>query len=283
MAAAPALAGQKVIATPVAMTPALPVTPAHHIAPKAVSAVPVEPARAVVPVREAVPPQPQAEPPGPAAPQALTPIPVVAPIVAQTELAVVKKMSALSPEAEAQQHYNDALALGRAGKIEAAIGTYRQALDRDPEMANARIELARLLQARGQANAALSLLKTGYAQRADADLAIAIGRLQADQGQRDEALAWLARGQTDLRPADHALMGALLSQGQHYEAASQAYQRALAAEPDQGGWLLGLGVALEAQGRIEEARVAYRNALERGQFKPEVTQFLRARSGQAAP
>jgi len=51
----------------------------------------------------------------------------------------------------------------------------------------------------------------------------------------------------------------------------------------QGGWLLGLGLALEAQGRLEEARSAYRNALDRGQFKPEVMQFLRERSGLSGP
>jgi MSHA biogenesis protein MshN len=114
-------------------------------------------------------------------------------------------------------------------------------------------------------------------------LAIAIGRMLADQGQRKEALDWLARGQGGLRPADHALMGALLSQMQRHEEASQAYQRALAADPSQGGWLLGQGLALEAQGRVEEARIAYRHALERGQFKPEVTRFLRERSDTSTP
>jgi hypothetical protein len=45
------------------------------------------------------------------------------------------------------------------------------------------------------------------------------------------------------------------------------------------GWLLGLSLALEAQGRLEEARMAYRIALERGQFKPEAPRFLRERGG----
>jgi Flp pilus assembly protein TadD len=46
-------------------------------------------------------------------------------------------------------------------------------------------------------------------------------------------------------------------------------------------WLLGL--ALEAEGRVDEARMAYWSALERGQFKPEVIQSLRERSGVPAP
>lgn len=197
--------------------------------------------------------------------------------------AVVKKMAAPSPEAEAQQHYDDAQALQRAGRYDAAIGQYRQALERNPGMAGARIRLAGLLQEKGQAGAALTLLQTGFEQRADDGLAIAAGRLLADLGQRDTALDWLQRGEAGLRPADHALMGALLSQASRHEAAGRAYQRALAADPGQGGWLLGLGLAMEAQGRRDEARAAYRNALERGRFNPEVTQFLRERSGGSGP
>jgi len=218
-----------------------------------------------------------------AAPESLIPLQPAVPAVMQVEPAVVKKIIELSPEAMAQQHYDEAQALRRAGKPDAAIGKYRQALERSPGMANARTELAKLLQGSGQADAALTLLQTGFEQQADDGLAIAAGRLLADLGKRDEALEWLVRGQDGLRPADHALMGALLSQAGRHEEASLAYRRALVADPGQGGWLLGLGLALEAQGRLEDARMAYRNALERGQFKPEVARFLRERGGTSAP
>jgi MSHA biogenesis protein MshN len=292
--AAPVIARQAVATTPVAMAPAQVAAAIHDSpviqdAPQAViAAPPAEPAIAApeqlqvaMPVRKAVPAQ--AETPLPAAPKPSIPLHSAVLPMAQAEPAVVKKMTELSPEAEAQQYYDDAQALGRAGKLDAAIGKYRQALARNPGMTNARTQLARLLQESGQADVALSLLKTGFEQRADDGLAIATGRLLADMGQRDEALAWLARAQAGLRPADHALMGALLSQARHHEEASRAYQRALAADPSQGGWLLGLGLTLDAQGRAEEARMAYRSALERGQFKPEVIQFLRERGGVPAP
>ncbi len=199
-----------------------------------------------------------------------------------SEPAVVK-MTALSPEAEAQQLHDEAQLLRRSGKDDAAMGKYRQVLERNPGMTGARLQLAGLLRETGQADAALSLLTAGFEQRADDRLAIAAARLLADQGQREAALAWLQRGQTGLRPADHALMGALLSQAHRHEEASEAYRRALAADPGHGGWQLGLGLALEAQGRLDEARAAYRTALERAQFKPEVMQFLRERSGLSGP
>lgn len=216
----------------------------------------------------------------------LIPVRPVVSVAAQRKpavVAVVKKLTELSPEAEAQQYYDDAQTLHRLGKFEAAMAGYRQALDHNAGMANARIGLAELLQKSGQTDVALALLKAGFGQHADDRLAIAAGRLLADLGQGEEALGWLARGQGGLRPEDHALMGALLSQVRRHQEAARAYQRALTSDPNQGGWLLGLGLAMEAQGRVEEARTVYRNALERGQFKPEVVQFLRERSGIASP
>ena len=201
--------------------------------------------------------------------------PPVAAVTAQAEPAVVKKMAELPPEVEAQRAYDDAQLLRRTGNIDAAIAKYRQALERNPGMRNVRIQLAEVLQGNGQPDVAFALLKAGYERQADDGLAIAVGRLLADQGRRDESLTWLERGSGGLRPADHALMGALLAQAQHYEEAVTAYRHALVTEPHQGGWLLGYGLALESLGRVDEAQVAYRNALEYGTFKPDVIGFLR--------
>lgn len=209
----------------------------------------------------------------------VVPAATTVPNPAQTQPAVVKKMVELTPEAEALQFHDDAQALRRAGKVDAAIGRYRQALERNPGMRNARLQLAGLLQENGQTDAALHLLKTGYEQQPNDALAIAAGRILADQGRRDEALGWLERGRNGLRASDQALRGALLSHMQRFDEAVKAYQLALSADPDQGGWLLGLGLALESLGRVDEARAAYRNALERGEFKPEVVKFLQQKSG----
>lgn len=196
--------------------------------------------------------------------------------------APVRKVD-VTPEAEAQRLYDEAEALRRAERLGEARELYRQALARNPALVGARLQLARIMQESGEANAALTLLQSGYAQRADALLAIAAGRLLGERGEREQALQWLGRGEDALRPADHALRGALLSQLGRPAEATPEYQRALASDPQQGGWLLGLGLALEAQGRTEEARAAYRTALARGGFKPEVMRFLRERAGDEHP
>jgi MSHA biogenesis protein MshN len=224
------------------------------------------------------PPQPVAKARPLVSPPPHLPAQVQSEPAASKNASVIKKMTELSPEAEAQQSFDEAQILRRAGQTEAAIGKYRQALIRDPGMRSARLQLAGLLQEAGQFDKALLVLTTGYEQQSDDALAIAAGRMLADQGQREEALNWLKRGQAGMRPADIALMGALLSQLQRYEESARAYQRALAADPSQGGWLLGLGLALEALGRMDEARAAYRKALERGDFKPEVIDFLQKKT-----
>ena len=256
-----------------AMPPLPPVRPEIKLEP-----VPVEQKQVVV---SAV----QVARPSIALPQPITqkardvPAPATTPAPVMAEPAVVKKLVETTPQMEAQQLYDDAQALRRAGKGEAAMLKYRLALERNSGMLSARIQLARLLQDSGQHEAAFSLLKAGYELKPDDGLAIAAGRLLADQGRREEALNWLERGRDGLRPADHALMGALQSQTLRYEAAVKSYQRALAVDPNQGGWLLGLGLAQEAMGRIEDAHVTYRNALDRGEFKPDVVKFLRQKLG----
>jgi len=254
--------------------------PAHRSAASLTTPVPSVAATAVQGKSAArlaplVPPSP-ATPPLAAVANSVIPPPPAAP----SDSGVVKKMSEVSPEAEAQQLYEDAQALRRAGKADAAAAKYRQALERYPAMQSARLQLAGLLQENGQLDAALAQLKTGYELQPSDTLAIAAGRLLADQGQREGALNWLARGQAGLRPSDHALMGALWSQTQRHDEAVRAYQRAIEADPSQGGWLLGLGLSLESLGRTDEARSAYRRALALGGFKPEVIKFLQQKSGE---
>ncbi len=191
----------------------------------------------------------------------------------------IKRPAELSSTAAALQLLDEANALRREGKFGAAQRKYREALERNPGLSSARVQLANTMNEQGESEAAAALLITAYNQQPEADLAVALGRMLANRGQRAEALLWLVRGSSALRPADHALTAALLAQEQRYAEAIRAYQSALAVEPHQGGWLLGLGLAYEASGQREIARATYKQALTWGEFKPEVVKFLNERSG----
>jgi MSHA biogenesis protein MshN len=204
-------------------------------------------------------------------------LPKVSAPVASHASEVIKDNVELSPSAAAQQLQDEANALRREGKLDAARRKYRDALERNPGLSSARVQLAETMHVQGETEAALTLLKAAYNQQPDPELAVASGRMLASRGQRAEALIWLARGGAALRPADHALSAALLAQEQRYDEAIRAYQTALSADPHKGGWLLGLGLALEATGRREEAQMAYQQAQAWGEFKPEVVKFLNER------
>jgi MSHA biogenesis protein MshN len=195
----------------------------------------------------------------------------------------IKKVIEPSPEAEALQLFEAAETARRTGMIDLAKLRYRQALLRNPALEAASLALAALLHDAGEFESALTVLVTAYAQRTQAKLAIAAGRLLAEQGRDAEALTWLGRGQGGLKAADHALQGALHARLQQHGPAINAYQLALKTEPRQGGWLLGLGLSLEANGQPDEARAAFRNAQAYGTFKPEVEKFLQDRILRAEP
>lgn len=192
---------------------------------------------------------------------------------------VIKRPVELSPAAATFQLLDEANALRREGKADAAQRKYREVLERNPGLVSARVQLAESMNEQGEAEAAMALLKTAYTQQPEAALAVALGRMLANRGQRAEALTWLGRGSSALRPGDHALTAALLAQEQRYPEAIRAYLIALSVEPHQGGWQLGLGLAYEATGQRENAQVAYKQALAWGEFKPEVIKFLSERSG----
>lgn len=188
--------------------------------------------------------------------------------------ATVRKTASVGPEAEARALLDQARQARDSGDDAAARALTGRALARAPDFLAARLALAASMHEAGETDAALAVLEAGYARRPQPALAVAAGRMQADRGRESEALVWLARGGTELRPADHAMMGALSLRARRHAEAIGAYRRALAGDPRQGGWLLGLGLAYEEAGRAEEARNAYRAALEQGGFKPEVVEFL---------
>lgn len=216
----------------------------------------------------------QTEPAASAVPQAALVVPMPVNSIAAQVSPEIKTAAEPDAETEARQLFAHAEQARRAGDGELAKARYRLALQRKPAFVDAAIALAALLRDAGENEAAYRVLETSYTHARSPGVAVAAGRLLADSNRDAEALVWLERGGDGLRPADHALRGALYARLNQHDRAIASYQQALSLEPGQGGWLLGLGLSLEANGRIAEAREVFGQALTHGVFNADVVKFL---------
>jgi MSHA biogenesis protein MshN len=224
--------------------------------------------------------------PLPAAPVLGVPDPVLpppAPSPAKSEPAPVQAVTgpvkiekspvAATPRDRADAEFRKAetaLASGRSGE---ALDAMRAALKIDPGHVQVRQALLRqLLDMRRMDDAMAVLLEGVELMPAQTGWAMSLARLQLEHGDLAAADRTLARSQAYAEAnADYAgFQGHLKSRlGAHRQAAVH-YQRATRLVPNEGRWWLGLGLALEADGRVPEARDALRRALSSGSLSAEL-------------
>ncbi len=225
--------------------------------------------------------------PLPAAPVLGVPDPVAPPVPAtsvRTEAApasapqgpvkIEKSPVAATPRDRADAEYRKAemaLASGRSGE---ALDGMRAALKIDSGYVQVRQALLRQLLDMRRMEDAMVVLQEGVdLMPAQTGWAMSLARLQLEQGDLAAADRTLARSQAYAEAnADYAgFQGHLKSRlGAHRQAAVH-YQRASRLVPNEGRWWLGLGLALEADGRIPEARDALRRALATGSLNAELS------------
>lgn len=215
--------------------------------------------------------------PDPVAPSSLA-TPVRTEPVAATAPAgpvrIEKSPVAVTPRDRADAEYRKAetaLASGRSGE---ALDGMRAALKIDPAYVPVRQALLRhLLDLRRMDDAMIVLQEGVDLMPAQTGWAMSLARLQLEHGDLAAADRTLARSQGYAEAnADYAgFQGHLKSRlGAHRQAATH-YQRASRLVPNEGRWWLGLGLALEADGRVPEARDALRRALAAGSLNAELS------------
>lgn len=242
----------------------------------------VEPPHPVVipePVVAVAVPPPTAPLPAPAAGKTAAPAarePLVPPGAA-TPVVVAKEVRAPTPRERANAEYAKALAALNQGRTEPAASGLRAALAEDPTWAAPRQALLALLLEQRRFDEAEVLLRQGMAQNPQqVDLAVQLARLQVERKDFPAALETLrqaapqAAGNADYLGLDAAVLQRL---GRHREAAA-AYAAGLRLAPQNGVWWMGLGISLEADGRIEEAGEAYRRARDSGALNPASLNFV---------
>ncbi len=104
--------------------------------------------------------------------------------------------------------------------------------------------------------------------------AIRLARLHVEAGQWETAWRVLERSaphaeqDAEQNAEFQGFAGTVLRQLKRAPAAAESYRRAIALQPDEGRWWVGLGLALEDGGHRKEAALAFAAARERRQTLP---------------
>ena len=220
--------------------------------------------KAAPPVRSAKPQPMQAAPPNA---QAAVQPPV--------EVSPIKQVS---PAQHADAEFRQAVALMQQGHIADAIAGYETVLRLDAGHDAARQALVALLLEGKRGADAERVLQAGLKNKPEhTGFAMLLARLQVERGTVEQAMATLEKTlpYADRQAGYQAFFAALLQRQNRHKEAITHYQIALQLAPDNGIWLMGYGISLQAMQRADDAKVAFRRALESNTLPPELQAFVR--------
>lgn len=239
--------------------------------PMATQAAPPEPLVAATPAKpgkvEPVVAVVEAAKPAPA------PAPAQLPAAASGPVRIEKNPVLATPRDRAEAEYRKAEAAQSAGHLAEVLEALRAALKIDPGYLPARQALLRRLLETRKIDEAMTVLQEGLAEQpAQSGWAMALARLQLEQGDLAAADRTLARSQPYAEAnAEYAgFQGHLKSRLGAQPMAIGHYQRATRLAPGEGRWWLGLGLALEADGQLPEAKEAFRRSRASGTLSSEL-------------
>ena len=182
--------------------------------------------------------------------------------------------------AHAELEYRKGIAAFKQGHVNEAAGIFRAVLQEDPRHLGARQALLGMLaeakhwdEAQGLLKDALAIMPTHYVW------AMALARIQVERGNTAAALETLQLHSpyAEKRAEYQGFAGALLQRLQRPREAAQRFLAAAQLKPSEARWWLGLGLALEADGRPAEAREAYQRAQAADGLTPETQAFVAAK------
>lgn len=188
----------------------------------------------------------------------------------------------LSPQQEAALERRKGLQAISKGQLTQACDSFSRVLANDPLDHETRERLASLLYGEGRLPEAQQVLAEGIRLApARADFRLMQARLAMASGNKAQALQTLS----DLEPAVasnldyYATRAGLAQELEQAAIASRSYQQLVIAQPGEARWWLGLGIALDKQGRALAALDAYHKALNLP-LSSASRQFVQQRIGQ---
>ncbi|WP_448565560.1 tetratricopeptide repeat protein [Thalassotalea ganghwensis] len=163
-------------------------------------------------------------------------------------------------------------------QINKAEALFEEVLLLDENQHQARKQLAALWFGRQDYNAAINLLAQGLARdNRNADFRLMMARIYLSQGLNQQAYDVL-NGASDINDIEYQTMLASISQQlANFASAQQAYQRLTRLAPEVGRWWLGLAVAYDSDGKFNQARESYQNALQYDDLSVSSVEFIKSR------
>lgn len=189
----------------------------------------------------------------------------------------VSPLKQVSPAQYADAEFRKAVAAMQQGHVADAIAGYEAVLRLDAGHDAARQALVALLLEGKRSAEAGRVLQEGLKNKPEhTGFAMLLARLQVEHGAVDQAAATLEKSlpYADTQPDYQAFFAALRQRQNRHKEAITHYQIALQLVPDNGIWLMGYGISLQAVQRAGDARDAFRRALESRTLAPELQAFV---------
>jgi len=181
----------------------------------------------------------------------------------------------LTPKQASENSYRRALVALQEGRDSAALADLDKAVELDPRNDAARQTYVSLLLENRRTDDAIRQLRLALGiEPRQPGLAMVLARLQLEKGgpALDTLLRTLpyATGNADYQ----AFLAGVLQRDQRHAEAAQHYLDALAISPSNAIWWMGLGISLQADQHLPEAREAYTRARGNAGLTPELKAFV---------
>jgi MSHA biogenesis protein MshN len=181
----------------------------------------------------------------------------------------------LTPKQASENSYRRALVALQEGRVSAALADLDKSVELDPRNDAARQTYVSLLLENRRTDDAIRQLRLALGiEPRQPGLAMVLARLQLEKGgpALDTLLRTLPYATAN---ADYqAFLAGVLQRDQRHAEAAQHYRDALAISPSNAIWWMGLGISLQADQHLPEAREAYTRARGNAGLTPELKAFV---------
>ncbi|MDY6984274.1 MAG: tetratricopeptide repeat protein, partial [Pseudomonadota bacterium] len=206
--------------------------------------------------------------------------PAAAPTTTGDRNAAVRISRELSFEDRDRNNSQSALMLVQGGRMAEALQQLLTFLEENRAAHQSRETLAKLLLAQQAFAQADTVIDQGLEQVPNyAPFKKIKARLLMQNGDGPQALALLRNVPPSVAadPEYHELLATLYQQGNYHVQAIASYQDLLRTDRNQGRWWTGLGISLEAQNQLADARASYQQALQSPNLDANLRRFVQNR------